>query len=77
MELNTLDLTRDEVVNVQGTSSFVHNLMCNLKIIRPGVWGLGGASLLPVQNNIHCFSAFSRNVSERSLDRWNLHGLHG
>jgi len=42
MELNTLDLTRDEVVNVQGTSSFVHNLMCNLKIIRPGVWGLGG-----------------------------------
>jgi hypothetical protein len=38
--------------------------------------GVGVASLLPDQNNILYFSAFSRNVSERSLDRWNVRGLH-
>jgi hypothetical protein len=28
------------------------------------------------RSNILCLSAFSRKVSERSLDRWNVRGLH-
>lgn len=54
-------LTRDEVVNLQGTSSFVHNLMCNLKKIRR-IGGGGGNGLPQSQNTNTRSSSFLQHL---------------